>query len=64
MVCVDPEAAYPATVNYNSDVDFWDVAYPMEENMITLMRDMIVKNLVGMLQMHEDKKNDAQNDSN
>lgn len=64
MVCTDPEAAYPYTIGYNSSVDFWDTQYPLEENMITLIRDMIVKSLVNMLQMHEDKLNDSNDDSN
>jgi len=64
MVCTDPEAAYPYTIGYDANVDFEDTNYPMEESMVTLISDMIVKKLTGMLATHEDKTNDAQNDSN
>lgn len=59
MVVEDPEAAYPETIYYNSAVDFWDTPYPIEEDMLNQLSDVIVKKLVNMIQIPEDKINDA-----
>ena len=61
MVCTNPEEAYPYTLYYDSNVDFEHSEYPFEENMITLLTDMIIKKLVVNLQSPEDKSNDSQN---
>lgn len=59
MVCENPETAYPNTINYNSDVDFWDSEYPLDDATITEIVDLIVKKIVGSLQIPEDKINNA-----
>ena len=57
-VCEDPEAAYPATVDYDG-TDFWDVEYPLEASMVEDLTNIIVKKLVGKLQIPQDKINNA-----
>jgi len=58
-VTEDPEAAYTETVYYDPLVEYWDTAYHIEEEMITQLTDMIVKKLVGMINIPEDKINDS-----
>jgi len=58
-VTEDPEAAYPETIYYNAAVDYWDAPYHIEEDMITILTDLIVKKLSGMINQPEDKINDS-----
>lgn len=59
IVAENPEEAYPYTISYDSNVDFWDVEYPLEENMVTKVTDLIIKKIVDSLKLPEDKRNDA-----
>lgn len=58
-VTENPEDSYPFTIGYDSDVDFWDVEYPFEQNLITQLTDTVVKKLAPKLQIQEDKNNNA-----
>jgi len=58
-VAENPEDAYPTTIDFNSAVDFWDVEYPMEQDLITQLTDVIIKKLGTSLQIPEDKSNNS-----
>lgn len=58
-VTESPEDVYPYTIDYDSNIDFWDVEYPFEQNLISQMTDMIIKKLGPKLEIPEDKNNNA-----
>lgn len=62
-VAEDPEACYPQTVEYDENIDFWDMDYKLEEAMVSQLTDIIVKKLAGMLQMKEDNQNDSNSEN-
>lgn len=55
----NPEEAYPSTIGYNANVDFWDVEYPFDQNLINQLTDLIIKKLAPKLEIPEDKNNNA-----
>lgn len=57
IICENPEEAYPYSTVYNSNIDFMDMEYPMEDFLIVQMNDIIIKKLANMLQVPEDKTN-------
>lgn len=59
MVCSNPQEAYPFTLDYDPDIDFVNTEYPLEDNMITLVTDMIFKKITNSINIPEDKENDA-----
>ena len=63
MVVEDPEAAYPETAYYDSNTEFDYTVYPLEEEMVSQLTDIIVKKLAQNISASEDKHNDD-NDSN
>lgn len=58
-VTENPEEAYPTTIDYNSSLDFWDVEYPLEGDLITQLTDVIIKKLGASMAVPEDKNNNA-----
>lgn len=59
MVCANPELAYPYTIEYNPAVDFSEITYPLNEELVVELTDIIIKQLTLNLQQKEDKTNDA-----
>lgn len=60
MMCTEnPEDAYLESIEYDSSVDFWDVEYPVDEEMVSLIIDIIIKKLTLSMQVPRDKKNDS-----
>lgn len=59
FVAENPEDAYPASTQYDANVDYWDIEFHLENDMIIPITDMITKKLLQMLQIPEDKVNDA-----
>lgn len=58
-VTESPEDAYPSTISYDANVDFLDVEYPFEQNLVSELTDLVVKRLLGKLQIPEDKNNNS-----
>jgi hypothetical protein len=58
-VTENPEEAYLHTIDYDANVDFWDVEYPLEEDIIVHLTDYIIKKLSITLQIPEDKNNNS-----
>lgn len=59
FVAENPEEAYPASTNYDANQDFWDIEYPLENDMIVQLTDMIFKKLTQIAVIPEDKINDS-----
>lgn len=59
-VTASPEAAYPYTIEYNPSVDFEDVTYPLNSELIVELTDIIIKHLQIPIASREDKQNDSQ----
>jgi len=55
----NPEEVYPHTIDYNSNLDFWDVEYPFEQNLVNQLTDVILKKLAPKLEIPEDKNNNS-----
>jgi len=60
MVTASPEEAYPYTIEYNPVVDFEDVTYPLNSELIVELTDIIIKHLQIPIASREDKQNDSQ----
>lgn len=60
MVCANPEIAYPYTIEYDPLVDFDEIEYPLNSELIVELTDIIIKQLTVNLSAREDKVNDAQ----
>lgn len=58
MCCSDPEEAWADSVDYDPLVEFSDTEYPLEDNMVTLVTDLIFKKIMLTHQSKEDKRND------
>jgi len=63
FVAENPEEAYPASIQYDASVDYWDMEFHLENDMIIPITDLITKKLVQSLTIPEDKVNDS-NDNN
>lgn len=63
MMCTEnPEDAYLETIEYNPSVDFWDVEYPVDEEMVFTMIDVVIKKLTASMQIPRDKQNDSEDE--
>lgn len=58
-VVEDPEEAYPQTIEYDENIDFWDIDYKLEESMVEPLCEIVVKKLTSMIQIPEDTRNDS-----
>lgn len=58
-VTEDPENAYPTSIDYDVAVPFEETEYPLEENMITALTDLIIKKITMSYQVKEDTTNDS-----
>jgi len=59
-VTEDPETAWLESMDYNPAKNFWtEVEYPIEEEMVTQLTDLIFKKLTLTLQIPKDISNDS-----
>jgi len=59
-VTASPEDAYPYTIEYNPVVDFEDITYPLNSELIVELTDIIINHLQIPMAVREDKQNDSQ----
>ena len=60
MVCASPSEAYPHTIEYNPAIDFENITYPLNSELIVDLTDIIIKQLTVNLLAKEDKHDDSQ----
>lgn len=60
LVAANPETAYPYTIDYNPSVSFDEITYPLNDELIVELTDIIIKQLTVNLMAKEDKVNDSQ----